>query len=136
MRLISHMPWSDALKLFNQGHKPYPQYVKKDITKTEVKTEEIVLTLKDDTRTKKGWPNQMADAKDTTKKEPPTISKRKRRTLMSSAYSIAANSISSRNNIMLLEWCCSDYSFFGMPSVDSKGCTVTRLTMREDMTTD
>ena len=44
----------------------------------------------------------------------------------------AANKI----NRMLLEWCCSDFSFFGMPSVDSRGCTVTRLTMREDMTSD
>ena len=43
---------------------------------------------------------------------------------------------SSRLNHVLLEWCGSDSSFFGMPSVDSKGCTVTRLTMREDVTTD
>ena len=42
MTLISQMPWMDFLKLFNQGNKPYPQDVKKEITKTEVKKEEIV----------------------------------------------------------------------------------------------
>ena len=41
-----------------------------------------------------------------------------------------------KNNRMLLDWCCSDSSFFGMPSVDSRGCTVTRLTMRHDVITD
>ena len=47
-----------------------------------------------------------------------------------------ANPTLERDNRVLLEWCCSDSSFFGMPSVDSKGCTVIRLTVREDMTTD
>ena len=28
MKRIPHMPWSDFLKLFNQGNKPYPQDVK------------------------------------------------------------------------------------------------------------
>ena len=78
----------------------------------------------------------MAVIRDTTEKEPPTLSKRKKRTLVSSAYSNAVNLTSGRNNIMLLEWCCSDSSFFGMPSVDSRGCTVIRLTMRQDMTID
>ena len=78
----------------------------------------------------------MADTKDTTQKEPPTLSKRKKRTLMSSAYSNAANPISSRDNTILIEWCCSDSSFFGVPTVASRGCTVTRLTMRDVMPTD
>ena len=124
-----------CLKPFYQGNKPYPQDRKADLTKTEVKKGELVPTLKDDTKTKKGCLKQMADTKDTTKKEPPTLSKRKKRTLMSSAYSNAANPTSGRHNLILREWCCSDSSFFGMPSVDSRGCTVTRLTMREDMTT-
>ena len=47
-----------------------------------------------------------------------------------------ANPLSERYNIIVLEWCCSDSSFFGMPSVDSKGRTASRLTMREDMTID
>ena len=75
MKPISHMPWSDFLKLFNQGNKPYPQDVKKEITKTEVKKEEVVLTLENDTTTKKGWPNQMADIKDTTKKKKRRLSR-------------------------------------------------------------
>ena len=95
------MTWSDFLKLFNQGNKPYPQDVKQEITKTEVKKEKIVQTLRGDTTTKKGWPNQMADTRDTTKKEPPTLSKHKKRTLVSSAYSNAANQTLVRNNIML-----------------------------------
>ena len=78
MKLISHMPWSDFLKLVNQGNKPYPQDVKKAITKTEVKKAEINQTLGDDTKTKKGWPNQMADARDTTTKEPPSLPKREK----------------------------------------------------------
>ena len=90
------------------------------------------MIRKDDTNTKNGWPNQRADTKDTTEKKSPTPSKNNRRTLMAGV----ANPTSGRNNIMLLEWCCSDSSFFGMPSVDSKGCIVTRLTMREDITTD
>ena len=92
----------------------------------------MVQTLRDDTKAKKGWPNQMAETKDTSKKEPPTLSKHKRRTLMGGA----ATPTSGRNNRILLEWCCSDSTFFWMPSVDSRGCTVTRLTMREDMTID
>ena len=50
MKLITHMPWPDFLKLFNQGSKPYPQDVKKEITKTEVKKEEIVQTLRHNTK--------------------------------------------------------------------------------------
>ena len=122
----------DVLKLFNQGNKPYPQDIKKETTKTDVKKEDIVWTFKHDTRTKKGWPNQRADIKDTTEKKSPTLSKKLRRTLIGGV----ANPTSGRNYINLLEWCCSDSSFFGMPSVDSKGCTVTCLTMREDMTID
>ena len=125
------MPWIDFLKLFNQGNKPYPQDVKKEVAKTEVKKEEIVFTLKDDTTTKNG-PNQRINIKDTTEKKLQTFSNNGRLTLMGGV----ANPTSERDNILLLDWCCSDSSFFGMPSVDSKGCTVTRLTMREDMTTD
>ena len=54
MKLFSHMPWIDFLKLCNQGNKPHPKDVKKEVTKTEVKKEEIVLTVKDGTKTKKG----------------------------------------------------------------------------------
>ena len=50
MKLISHMPWSDFLKLSNQGNEPYPQDAKKEITKTEVKKEEIAQTLRDDSK--------------------------------------------------------------------------------------
>lgn len=39
-------------------------------------------------------------------------------------------------NILLLEWCCFDALFFGMPSHESNTCSVVRLTEREDMTTD
>ena len=74
----------------------------------------------------------MAEAKDTTKKESPTLSKNRRRTPMGGV----ATPTPGKHNIILLEWCCSDSSFFGMPSVDSRGCTVTRLRMREGMTTD
>ena len=49
MKLIVYMPWSEFLKRFNQGNKLYLQYVKKATTKTDVKNEEVVLTLKDDT---------------------------------------------------------------------------------------
>ena len=72
MKHISHMPWIDVLKLFNQGNKPYPQDIKKEVTKTEVKKEELVFTLKDDTKTKKG-PNQRTNTKDTTEKKLPTF---------------------------------------------------------------
>ena len=37
MKFMSHMPWSDFFIFFNQGNKPYPQDVKKEITKTELK---------------------------------------------------------------------------------------------------
>ena len=39
-------------------------------------------------------------------------------------------------NRLLLEWCCGPESLFGMPSAESKGCNVVRLTEREDMTTE
>ena len=116
MKLISHMPWIDVLKLFNQGNKPYPQDIKKEITNTDVKKEHNVLALKDDTKTTKGWPNQRADTKDTTEKKLPTLSENSRRTLMGGV----ANPTSGKDNRVLLERCCSDSSFFGMPSVDSK----------------
>ena len=51
MKRMSHMPWSDFLKFVYQGNNNYPQYVKKEITNTEVKKEEVVQTLKDDTKT-------------------------------------------------------------------------------------
>ena len=89
------------------------------------------MTFKDDTTTKKG-PNQRADTNDTTENKMPTLSNNSRRTPIGSV----ANPTSGKDNRVLLEWRCSDFLFFGMPSVDSKGCTVTRLTMREDMTTD
>ena len=41
-----------------------------------------------------------------------------------------------QTNRLLLEWCCSDGSFFWMPSHESKTCSVVRLTEREDMITD
>ena len=50
MKLFSHMPWSDFHKLLNQGNKPYPQDIKKELTKTEVMKEELVQTLRDDTK--------------------------------------------------------------------------------------
>ena len=42
----------------------------------------------------------------------------------------------SQANGRLLEWCCSDASFVGMPSHEPKTCSAVRLTEREDMTTD
>ena len=66
MKRISHLPWMDFPRLFKQGNKPYPQDVKKEVVKTEVEKEEVVLRLKDDTKAKTGWPNQRADIKDTT----------------------------------------------------------------------
>ena len=62
----------DFPKRCNQGNKSYPQDVKKEVTKTEVKKEEINLTLKDNTKTKKG-PNQRTNTKGTTEKKLPTL---------------------------------------------------------------
>ena len=41
-----------------------------------------------------------------------------------------------QTNRLLLEWCCSDTSSFGMPFHESKTRSMVRLTEREDMTTD
>ena len=60
MELISHMPWPGVLKLFNQGNKPYPQDIKKDISKTGGKKEEIVQKLRNSIETEKGLTNQMS----------------------------------------------------------------------------
>ena len=46
---------------------------------------------------------------------------------------VAAPSGPSR---VLLEWCCGNDSLFGMPSTESKGCNVVRLTEPEDMTAE
>ena len=112
MKLISHVAWPDFLKLFNQGKKPYPHDVKKQITKTEVKKEDVVQKVRDNIEAKKGLPNQM-------KGSLPTSSKNKTKTLSLTGGVAAPNP--GKHNRILLEWCCSDFSFFGMPSVDSRG---------------
>ena len=30
MKLIDHLAWTDVLRLFNQGHRPFPVHVKKE----------------------------------------------------------------------------------------------------------
>ena len=124
----THFPHAMAglSQAFLSRKKPYHQDAKNETTKIVVK-KEIVQKLRDDIETKKGLPKQI-------KASSPTSSKDIPRTL--SLTGGVAAPIPSKNNRVLLKWCCSDFSFFGMPSVDSIGCTVTRLTMREDMITD
>ena len=111
MKLIGHLRWYDFLRLFNQGSRSFP---------TDVKKENVKIQIDKPTGDK---PN----SSDLTPVE---------RIQLAGGIAKPITKPKIQTNRLLLEWCCSDTSFFGMPSQDSKTCTVIRLTEREDMTSD
>ena len=111
MKLIGHLRWVDFLRLFNQGSRPFP---------TDVKKENVKIPIDKPTGDK-------TNDSDLTQME---------RIQLAVGIAKPIRKPRIQTNRLLLEWCCSDTSFFGMPSQDSKTCSVVRLTEREDMTTD
>ena len=87
MKLIGHLRWVDCLRLFDQGSRPFP---------TDVKKENVTHLIDKPTGDK------------------PNDSDRTQMEIIQLAGGIAKPTWKPRvqTNRLLLEWCCSDTSFF------------------------